>query len=140
VTGNNPHVAIQSLVNRLWNRLDRRDYEAVVQCFLPEGRWFRGQWCEGREAIMASLMQRPDNLVVRHLITNLELEEQQGDYHIFLFATAIARYVTAEERPPYALERISLLAEMTGKVRFVEGLPFIQELRARSIFRDASLN
>jgi hypothetical protein len=134
------YLAIQVLVNTLWNALDRRDYEAVAECFHPQGRWFRGTWCEGRAQIRASLLRRPDNLVVRHLITNLEVTEHEAEYRIFLFATAIAKYIGAEEQPPYALERPSLVAEMTGKVRFEQSTPLIHELTARSIFRDPTLN
>jgi hypothetical protein len=56
------------------NALDHREYDRVAPLFTEKGVFDRmGQSFEGREAIKKWLHSRPEQLTMRHILTNFEL-------------------------------------------------------------------
>lgn len=69
------------VVNRFYNSLDDRRYEALTDCFMEDGVWKRqGKELHGRDAIMSAMEERGDNLVIRHVVTNIEVNIQDSDH------------------------------------------------------------
>ena len=61
-------------VNKFYNALDQRQYDVLVNCFTEDGVWKRqGKELEGREKIMEAMEDRSENLVIRHVVTNIEV-------------------------------------------------------------------
>jgi uncharacterized protein (TIGR02246 family) len=60
------------VASRFFRCLDRRQYDELADLFAPDGAWIRqGAELRGRDAIVATLVQRPANLVTRHLLSNV---------------------------------------------------------------------
>jgi hypothetical protein len=59
-------------VLKFWRSLDHGDFDSLIGLLMPDARWNRaGKWREGHSDIRTALSERPPNLFVRHLITNL---------------------------------------------------------------------
>lgn len=112
----------QSL-HAFFGHLDERRYDAVVDAFLPAGRWLRqGQWLEGRQAIRAGLEARPASMRVRHVITNvLVLPPEGADVRVEAYMTAFRQL---EGEPAASLFRMNMVGNVLrrheGAWRFVE--------------------
>ena len=64
--------ACTDVASRFFRCLDRRQYDELADLFAPDGAWIRqGAELRGRDAIVATLVQRPANLVTRHLLSNV---------------------------------------------------------------------
>ena len=67
----------QQLLNRVTNLIDRRQWEALVDCYAEDGVLFRPSDADngivGREAILRSLKERPPT-VTCHLLANTEFD------------------------------------------------------------------
>ncbi|MBT3990328.1 MAG: SnoaL-like domain-containing protein [Rhodospirillaceae bacterium] len=62
------------VVNKFYCLLDARNYDDLVNCFVADGVWKRqGNELEGRDAIMAAMQERGDTLVIRHIVTNIQV-------------------------------------------------------------------
>ena len=62
------------VVNKFYCSLDARRYDELVNCFTPDGVWKRqGNELQGRDAIMAAMEERGENLVIRHIVTNVQV-------------------------------------------------------------------
>jgi hypothetical protein len=59
--------------------IDFRDYHALIELFTPDGSLDVGEPLHGRDAIWAALMQRPDELRSRHVISNVFIEALNAD-------------------------------------------------------------
>ncbi len=79
--------------------LDNRRYEALAGMFTPQGRWLRqGRWLEGREAILGALESRPQNMRVRHVMSNILVTRYaQDEAKVDAYMTA---YRQLEGQPP----------------------------------------
>lgn len=96
------YVQIQQYWARFWKAMDDIDYPRILTYLTSDCRWLRGEWCEGHEAILASLKQRPALLVSRHIATNLILEPCEGGYDCQYALTIFgAGRQSADQKPPY---------------------------------------
>ncbi len=79
--------------------LDNRRYEALADMFTPQGRWLRqGRWLEGREAILCALESRPQNMRVRHVMSNILVARyEKNEAKVDAYMTA---YRQLEGQPP----------------------------------------
>jgi len=95
-------VSIGSFWARFWSAMDQSDYDAIIDSLTGNCRWLRSGWCEGHEAIRASLDERPANLVSRHLVNNLVIEPDGNGYDcrytLIIFG---AQRETVDDRGPY---------------------------------------
>ena len=63
-----------ALMVRSFVLLDGRQYEPLAGLFGDTGEWVRGgKPCIGSKEIMQSLNERPGDIVIRHLLTNVDV-------------------------------------------------------------------
>ena len=63
-----------ALMVRSFVLLDGRQYESLAGLFGVDGEWVRGgKPCVGAGEIMQSLNERPADIVIRHLLTNVDV-------------------------------------------------------------------
>jgi hypothetical protein len=81
---------LQQLVHRFYYYLDERRYQDLVDLMRRDAVWHRqGKILRGREEVMAALNQRPASQVIRHVITNMFLDqESEGDVRLIAYLTA----------------------------------------------------
>jgi 3-phenylpropionate/cinnamic acid dioxygenase small subunit len=57
--------------------VDSRDYEKLAALFVDSGIFERrGEVLQGREAILRAMRARPENVVTRHICTNIRIDLQ----------------------------------------------------------------
>lgn len=77
------------VVNKFYNALDERRYDVLVNCFTEDGIWKRqGKELQGRDVIMTAMQERGENLIIRHVVTNIEVSVEDDDH------ASTAEYVT----------------------------------------------
>lgn len=92
-------VEIEQLINRYFNALDRRDHAALLDCLTEDVDWrMRGDRI-GRAQVAQALAERPDNFMVRHLITNLEIRDASA----FFLLVVIGVFSEQRQTAPYSL-------------------------------------
>lgn len=65
----------RSLSARFYRLLDAGDYDAVAALFAPEGCWLRqGTRLVGADSIRAALERRSTEILIRHLLMNVDVE------------------------------------------------------------------
>ena len=63
-----------SIMVRSFMLLDSRQYEPLAELFGQDGVWVRGGTpCTGSSEIMAALNDRAGDIVIRHLLTNVDV-------------------------------------------------------------------
>lgn len=122
-----PADAIVQLTQRLhafFGHLDERRYEPLVGMFLPEARWLRqGRWLEGRPAILAALHERPADMRVRHVASNVLVRGGQGD------EATVDAYLTAFRQPAGGPPALFSLNTVATAFRRVDGRWMVAEQR-----------
>lgn len=79
----------RSLSARFYRLLDAGDYDAVAALFAPEGSWLRqGTRLVGPDTIRAALERRPTEILIRHLLMNVEVE-RVGENIIDVFGAVL---------------------------------------------------
>jgi uncharacterized protein (TIGR02246 family) len=72
--------ACEKLAVAAYSLMDRGQYEATTALFTDDAVWVRGgKPVAGRDAILASLNQRPETDVSRHLVTNVMVSVSSDD-------------------------------------------------------------
>jgi hypothetical protein len=68
------------VVTRFYNALDASRYDDLVDQFAPDGIWKRqGEELAGRDVILAAMQARSDTQVIRHVVTNIEINVVDED-------------------------------------------------------------
>lgn len=126
--------AAEQDILRFWRHLDRRDYAAIIEMLTPDCRWLREAWIEGHPAIAESLSRRPEDLVTRHVVTNMIVEEQGGDLLVSHLVTTFAGRGPAGGGPlPTAAP--ALVAEVGMTIVQREGRRRISRIEPEIAFR-----
>ena len=69
-----------ALMVRSFVLLDDRRYEPLAGLFGDDGEWVRGgKPCVGSQEIVRSLNERPNDIVIRHLLTNVDVSATGPD-------------------------------------------------------------
>jgi hypothetical protein len=77
---NEPLLAAQHLLARLFHCHDARDFAQEVGCFTEDAGWLRkGETLQGRAAILRVLHARSPSLVTMHLVTNVIVDLPAAD-------------------------------------------------------------
>ena len=100
--------------------LDRRQYEPLARLFGPDGEWVRGgKPYAGFDAIMGSLNERAENMLIRHLLTNIVVtaEDEARATGIGYFLVFKALGEDGEPPLPAPLTSPSMVAEMRDTYR-----------------------
>src|SRR5881392_2001553 len=62
--------------NAIWNLLDQRRYDDILTHLTPDCAWERNEgWRHGHEELRASFGARPADLLTRHVVSNITVEE-----------------------------------------------------------------
>ncbi len=62
------------VVIQFYNNLDAKQYDDLVDLFEADGVWKRqGKELEGQAAIMTAMQARGEFLVIRHVVTNIQI-------------------------------------------------------------------
>ena len=85
--------------------IDFRDYDNIANVFAEDATLTIGQRFEGRDAIVAAMMQRPADLRSRHVITNVFIDVVDEKRARGICYLTLYRHVGPEslERGPVAL-------------------------------------
>jgi hypothetical protein len=116
--------AIETDCTRLMNQsvihLDRRQYEPLAALFGPDGVWVRGgKPCTGYDGVMASLNERPADVLIRHLMTNIvvTVEDDSTATGIGYFLVYKATGDGGEPPQPAPIAAPAMVAEMRDTYR-----------------------
>ncbi|KXU29421.1 hypothetical protein A0J57_18595 [Sphingobium sp. 22B] len=131
------HGAAQQLILRYWNALDRRDYPAMLDLLTEDVEWKVSAMCEGRAAVAAELEKRPSNMVVRHIISNIVVDDAPEGQEVFFLLTAFGRLTEDGDKPPYPLELPQILGDIRATVVERDGQLRISRIAASPVFRAA---
>ncbi len=128
-------MACQRLVIAAYSLMDQGRYEETAALFADDAVWVRGgKPVAGREAILASLRQRPENDLSRHLITNVLVELTSGSE-----GTATACFVplrgTKREDGSVAMPPITNVGDLAYRFRRETGGWRIVHLQPTMIFK-----
>lgn len=94
-------VGASSLLNRLFQSLDRGDYDRLIDCFADQGEWSRqGKTLKGKVEIREALTSRSPSLRTIHLVHNVLLDELAGSDAEVSFYLVVYRS-DAPSPPPY---------------------------------------
>jgi hypothetical protein len=86
--------------------VDSREYEKLAALFTESATFERrGDILRGRAAILSNMQSRPNDVITRHVCTNLRIDLQQdgtatGTCYLLLFHTAAASAAHASSTPP----------------------------------------
>lgn len=129
------------LMIRSVHLLDRRRYQPLAELFGGEGEWLRGgKAYRGFDAIMGSLNERAPDMLIRHILTTIDVSVHGPD-----FAEALGYFLVykasgdGETEPslPAALMPPSMVAEMKDQYRMVGGAWRIAKRETARIFQQA---
>lgn len=115
---------------------DHWHYERMADTFLPHGTWDRnGLVLQGREAIVAELRRRPEQQVVRHLLSNIVVDEDGKDAASANFIVTAYRHM-GEREPAKApvLDGPLMLLDATAQLRRVDGSWMFEHQSLRRVF------
>ncbi len=123
------------VVNKFYNALDGRRYDALASCFTEGGVWKRqGKELQGRDAIMAAMRGRGENLVIRHVVTNIEVIIEDTDHASTAEYVTIYRYDGEEKlEGPAPLEGPGVIFLYKDKMVRTDGGWLISDKRGRPI-------
>ncbi len=113
------------LMIRSVHLLDRRRYEPLTELFGEEGEWVRGGTAyRGFDAIMGSLNERAPDMLIRHILTTIDVTVQGPEaaeglgYFLVYKASGDGK---TEPALPAPLTAATMVAEMQDTYRKVEG-------------------
>lgn len=126
--------AAEQDILRFWRHLDRRDYPAMIGMLTPDCRWLRETWIQGHPAIAESLERRPSDVVTRHVVTNLIVEQRGRDLTVSHLVTTFAGKGSSDAGPlPTAAP--ALVAEISMTIVMQEDRPRIARIEPEIAFR-----
>lgn len=112
------YAALSQLINRVWSRLERDDYDAVIAHLTADCRWERGgRMFVGHDEIRASLEQRPTGRLVRHQVSNLMVDRDGDDYVCTYLMAAYNNEGAPQSAPPYAGVTPRFIVECVDRCR-----------------------
>ena len=117
--------------------LDRRQYEPLSSLFGPDGEWVRGgKSYAGFDAIMGSLKQRSNAMLIRHLLTNIVVTVDDATTATGIGYFLVFKAMGQEGEPPLPapLTVPSMLAEMRDTYRRASGGWYIGRRETARIF------
>ena len=115
---------------------DHWRYERMADAFVPHGTWDRnGLVLQGHEAIVAELQRRPEQQVVRHLLSNIVVDGEGKDTASATFIVTAYRHM-GEREPAQApvLDGPLMLLDATAQLRRVEGTWMFEHQSLRRVF------
>jgi hypothetical protein len=101
------------LLSEFWDSLDRGDADHVISFLTEDVDWalasgLKGQVSadnvtrlKGKVAVAGSLKDRPDNLVVRHLVSNVVVRPRDGDLDVTFVMTVFGLLAAPGATVPY---------------------------------------
>jgi hypothetical protein len=130
------YAGLAQLVSRVWSRLERGDYDDVLQQLTPDCRWERlGRWRQGHAEIREALDARPAGRTVRHQVTNLVVDKEGEDFVCSYLLTAFSSAAAPEAVPPFSSVTPHLVAECLDRCTKAEGRFMVREFDATILFR-----
>jgi hypothetical protein len=99
------------LLTRFYFGLDLLTYDDAVAPFAPDGSWNRfGELLVGAVAIRKKMEQRPSNVVVRHILSNLHFTAISAETaHSRGYVTVYAHPIEGEVKGPVPITPAALL-------------------------------
>lgn len=76
--------AVTDLIHRFFRALDLREYDMLIQLIAADGVWKRQGRDLTRQTIQAAMAERSATMVIRHVVTNLIVDEGERAEASFL--------------------------------------------------------
>jgi hypothetical protein len=128
-------MACQRLVIASYSLMDQGRYEETAALFTQDAIWVRGgKPVSGRDAILASLNQRPDADLSRHLVTNI-LVDLMSDSEGTATACFVPLRGTKREDGSVATPSITNIGDLAYRFRREANGWLIAHLQPRIIFK-----
>ncbi len=118
--------------------LDNRKYEPLADLFGDAGEWVRGgKSFRGSAAIMGSLEERATDMVIRHVLSTIDVTVHNSDHAdgIGYFLVFKATGDGAEPALPAPLTGPVMVAEMRDQYRRLDGVWRIHKRETARIFQ-----
>jgi len=80
--------------------VDFRDYERFVELFADDALLDLGMRLEGKDAIRASMLMRPDEIRTRHVLTNIFIEVRDSQHARGMSYLTLYRHVGVQTTKP----------------------------------------
>lgn len=121
--------------------IDFRDYDAFVTLFCEDGVLTVGESLHGRRAIWDWLMQRPDEVRSRHVITNVFIDVlSQSEARGIAYLTLYRHHGAESLRPqPVPLTGPAAVGHYEDRFRHTQAGWLFQSRRLHLAFRDREL-
>lgn len=104
------------VVLKFWRSLDHGDFDSLIALLTPDARWNRaGKWREGHADIRTALSERPPNLFVRHVITNLLGDKDGGEIDLRYMLIAHSCRRVDGDAPPFPAGPPTLIVDYVSK-------------------------
>lgn len=128
----------QDLIYRFWHALDHRRIEEVMSYLTPDARWQRERWCEGEADIRAALEARPPELRIRHVITNIHIDEVPGGFLARLLMVPQFAMAYNEDKAPFEAPPLAMIGDLTVKIENTDCALAISEIACSPVFQAAA--
>ncbi len=122
--------AAPSLLARLFMGLDGHDYDALTNCFAPDGSWLRqGKTLSGREQLRKVLSEtKPATRTTIHVVSNVCIDRQTADSGLGRFYLTVYRH-DSDSPPPYPVPVPKNLGLCKIEYRLVDGTWLVQHMQ-----------
>jgi len=129
-------IKLTQLLNRLFFSLDEFRYGQVLQCFEADATWERqGEVLRGTDAMRAALDRRPSTQRIRHVVSNVLVEQSGADAARLVAYMTAYRYDDGVRREgPVRLDGPLRLSVVSGQARRSEAGWRLAELAVRTEF------
>lgn len=128
------YLRCQDMIHRFWNALDYRRLDEILLRLTPDARWQRERWYEGETDIRAALLARPADLRIRHVVTNLILDEDGEGYAARLLMVPQMAMAAASEPAPVGAEPMATVADLMMRIVERDGELLIREIAFEAVF------
>ncbi len=120
--------------------IDFRDYEAFVELFTDDAVLEVGRELNGKEAIRESVLQRPDELRTRHVLTNIFIHPRNESTASGVSYLTLYRHFGPESRSRQPAPLVGPAAIGHYEDRFIkrEGVWYFKSRILHLAFRDES--
>ncbi len=123
-------------VTAFFVQLDARDHDKQWDQMTSDGCWDRGgKQLNSRKAFLAAMAERPRDLTIRHMISNLLVDvASDGTSAVATFNLIVYRYLADRGDKPAPMSPPSAIAAFTAQMRPEAGRWRIAHLGGETLF------
>lgn len=126
---------LQQIIYKYWSAVERYQYDDALALLSEDVEFDLGAGLRGREAVAAALSKRPTTAFVRHLVSNVIVEEAAGTIRASYILTSFGLVAREGENPPFPSAPPEVVADGEIVIDTQGERPLITRLSGRPLFR-----